>query len=66
MHLGALSPSCFDSFLKPIKAKMEVYNAMVVPMTYESWMLIENKKARLQATDKRIEKDSRSDQAKIV
>ena len=45
---------------------MEVYNAMVVPMTYESWMLIENKKARLQATDKRIEKDSRSDQAKIV
>ena len=41
---------------------MEVYNAMVVPMTYESWMLIEKKKARLQATDKRIEKGSRSDQ----
>ena len=51
---GALKETVFGSKESSRKARMEVYNAMVVPMmTYgcESWALKEREKARLQATE---------------
>ena len=55
----ALKENVFGSKELSRKAKMEVYNAMVVPMmTYgcESWVLRERVKARLQATKMSVQR----------
>ena len=51
---GAMKAKVFGNRGLSQKAKMQVYNAMVVPvMTYgcESWVLREKEKSRLQATE---------------
>ena len=52
--VGAMQRNVFGSRQLSMKAKVAVYNAMVVPMmTYgcEPWVLREKEKARLQATE---------------
>ena len=55
--VGAMKAKVFENRGLSWKAKMQVYNAMVVPMmTYgcESWVLREKEKSRLQATEMSI------------
>ena len=55
--VGAMKAKVFENRGLSWKAKMQVYNAMVVPMmTYgcESWVLREKEKFRLQATEMSI------------
>ena len=52
--VGALQKKVFGSRELSKKAKVEVYNAMVVPMMTcgcYSWMLREREKTRLQASE---------------
>ena len=57
LPVGAMKAKVFENRGFSWKAKMQVYNAMVVPMmTYgcESWVLREKEKSRLQATEMSI------------
>ena len=55
--VGAMKAKVFENRGLSCKAKMQVYNAMVVPMMTcgcESWALREKEKSRLQATEMSI------------